>query len=46
MNRHIQALIKLGKMKNNNSKYGCRVNLYVKKDGNERFCGDYRSLNM
>jgi hypothetical protein len=33
-------------MKNNDSKYVCRVSLLVKRDGNRRFCGDYRPLNM
>jgi len=41
MNKQIQALIKLGKMKNNDSKYACRVNLPTKRDGNRRFYGDY-----
>ncbi len=46
MNKQIQALIKLGKMKNSDSKYACRVNLLIKRDGSRRFCGDYRPLNM
>jgi hypothetical protein len=46
MNRQIQALIKLGKMKNNDFEYACRVNLLVKKDGSMHFYGDYRPLNM
>jgi hypothetical protein len=32
VNIQIQALIKLGKMKNNHSKYACRVSLLVKRD--------------
>ncbi len=36
MNRQIQALIKLGKMKNNDSEYVCRVSVHVKRDGNMR----------
>jgi len=46
VNRHIQALIKLGKMKNSDSEYACRVSLHIKKDGIKQFCGDYRPLNM
>ncbi len=46
MNRHIQALIKLGKMKNNDFEYACKVSLHVKKDGSKRFYGDYKPLNM
>ncbi len=45
MNRQIDALVELGKMKTNNSKYACRVTLPVKKDGSRRFCGDYRPFN-
>jgi hypothetical protein len=33
VNRHIQALIKLGKMKNSDSEYACKVSLHIKKDG-------------
>ncbi len=33
MNRQIQALIKLSKMKNSDSEYACRVNFLVKRDG-------------
>jgi len=43
--RQIDVLVDLGKMKPNNSEYACRVTLRVKKDGNRRFCGDYRPLN-
>jgi hypothetical protein len=46
MKRQIQALIKLGKMKNNDSKYACRVNLPIKRDENRQFYGDYIPLNM
>jgi hypothetical protein len=46
VNRQIQALIMLGKMKNNDFEYACRVSLPVKKDSNRRFYGDYRPLNM
>jgi hypothetical protein len=46
VNRQIQALIKLGKMKNNDYEYACKVNLLITRDGNKRFCGDYRPLNM
>jgi hypothetical protein len=44
--RHSQALIKLGKMKNSDSGYACRVSLHIKRDGNRWFCGDYIPLNM
>ncbi len=46
VNKQIQALIKLGKMTNSDSKYGCRISQSVKRDGNRQFCGDYRPLNM
>ncbi len=46
MNKQIQALIKLGKMKNSDTKYAYKVNLHVKKDGSRQFCDDYRPLNM
>jgi hypothetical protein len=46
VNKQIQALIKLGKMKSNDSKYVCRISLPIKRDGSKQFCGDYRPLNM
>ncbi len=46
VNRQIQTLIKLSKMKNNDSEYACKVILPIKKDGNKWFCGDYKPLNM
>ncbi len=46
VNRQIQALIKFGKMKNNDFIYACRVNLSIKRDGSRWFSIDYRSLNM
>ncbi len=45
VNRKIDALVELGKMKTSNSEYACRVTLPVKKDGSRCFCGDYRPLN-
>jgi hypothetical protein len=33
-------------MKNSDSEYACKVNLPIKRDGNKRFYGDYRPLNM
>jgi hypothetical protein len=44
--KQIQALIKLGKMKNSDSEYAYRVCLHVKRDGSRQLCGDYRPLNM
>jgi hypothetical protein len=44
--RQIDILVDLGKMKPSNSKYTCHVTLPIKKDGNKRFCGDYRPFNM
>jgi hypothetical protein len=35
-----------GKMKNCDSIYACRVNLFIKRDGSRWVFGDYRSLNM
>ncbi len=46
MKRHIDAFVKLGKMKPNTFEYACRVTLLVKKDGSHHFCGDYRPLNL
>jgi hypothetical protein len=41
----VQALVDLGKMHKCSSKYGCRMMLVVKKDGNRELCGDYKPLN-
>ncbi len=46
VNRKIQPLVKLGKMKNSDYEYAYRVNLLVKRDGSKQLCGDYRPLNM
>jgi hypothetical protein len=46
VNRQINVLVELGKMKPSSSAYACRVTLPVKRDGSRRFCGDYRPLNL
>jgi hypothetical protein len=46
MIKQIHVLIKLGKMKNSEPEYACRVNLLIKKDGSRWLYGDYRPLNM
>ncbi len=46
VNRQINVLVELGKMRPSNSAYACRVTLHVKKDGSRRFCGDYIPLNL
>jgi len=46
VNRQINVLVELGKMKPSNSAYACRVTLPMKKDGSRRFCGDYQPLNL
>jgi hypothetical protein len=45
VNRQIQALVDLGNMCKSASKYACRITLLMKKDGSQKFCGDYRPLN-
>jgi len=46
VNRQINVLVELGKMRPSNSAYACRVTLPVKRDGSRRFYGDYRPLNL
>jgi hypothetical protein len=46
VNRQINVLVELGKMRPSNSAYACRVTLLVKWDGSRRFYGDYRPLNL
>jgi hypothetical protein len=46
VNRRIQALVDLGKMRKSASEYTCRVTLHVKKDGSQKLCGDYKLLNF
>jgi hypothetical protein len=45
VNRQIQALVNLGKMRKNASKYVYKITLSMKKDGSRRFYGNYRPLN-
>ncbi len=45
VNRQTQALVDLGKMCKNASEYACRVTLPMKKDGSQRFWGNYCPLN-
>ncbi len=44
--KQIDALVMLGKMKPNTLEYTCKVTLHVKKDGNHKFCGDYKPFNL
>jgi hypothetical protein len=46
VNRQIQTLIKLGKMKNSYFEYAYKVSLPIKRDGSRWFYGDYKPLNM
>jgi len=46
VNRQIEVLVQLGKMHNSMFEYACRVTLPIKKDGIQRFCGDYKLLNF
>jgi hypothetical protein len=41
VNKQINVLVELGKMRPSSSAYACRVTLPVKRDGSRRFCGDY-----
>lgn len=44
--REINALVALGRMKpTNTSKYACKVIWPLKKDGSDKFCGNYKLLN-
>ncbi len=45
INRQIQALVDLGKMRKSASEYAYKVTLPMKKDGTCKFCGDYHPLN-
>jgi hypothetical protein len=45
VNRQLQALVKLGKMCKSESKYACKITLPMKKDGSQRFRGEYYPLN-
>jgi hypothetical protein len=45
VNKQIQALVDLGKMRKSALKYACNIILPIKKDGSRRFCGNYRPLN-
>jgi hypothetical protein len=46
INRQILIMVDLSKMCKSSSEYACRVTLPMKKDGNIKFCGDYKLLNV
>jgi hypothetical protein len=46
VNRQIQTLVDLGKMRKSALEYVSRLTLPMKKDGSQRFCGDYYLLNF
>jgi hypothetical protein len=45
VNKQIQALVDLGKMRKSASEYACKVILLMKKYGSRRFYGNNRPLN-
>jgi hypothetical protein len=45
INRQIRILVDLGKIRKSASKYACIVTLLMKKNGSQRFFGNYRPLN-
>jgi hypothetical protein len=46
VNKQIDALMALGKMKPSSYQYVCKVTLLIKKDGSHQLYGDYKPLNL
>jgi hypothetical protein len=46
INKQILVLVDFSKMCKSSSEYACKVTLPMKKDGNIKFCGDYKLLNV
>jgi len=46
LNKKIQALVSLSKMRSSPLEYACKVTFLINKDGSKRFCDNYRPLNF